>query len=101
MLAWMDGAFAAARPNYWVIDPDEPSLRAWHLLEGEYRLVAHVTGDEVADLGTPWPIRVVPHQLLAAPTSWVVRPALAARHRAASRSRCRQGAHRNRRHTAV
>ncbi len=35
MLAWMDGAFAAACPNYWVIDPDGPSLRAWHLLEGE------------------------------------------------------------------
>lgn len=54
---------AAGCPNYWVIDPDEPSLRAWHLQEGTYHLVAHASGEQAADLTAPWPLRIVPSAL--------------------------------------
>lgn len=53
----------AGCPNYWVIDPDEPSLRAWHLGAGGYELVAHGIGDAAVGLTSPWPVRVVPSAL--------------------------------------
>ena len=55
---------AAGTANYWVIDPDEPSLRAWELREGRYVEVSHITGDEPADLALPWPVQIVPSQLV-------------------------------------
>lgn len=55
---------AAGTPAYWVIDPDEPSLRAWEMREGSYVLTSHVTADEVASLSLPWPLEIVPSQLV-------------------------------------
>jgi Uma2 family endonuclease len=55
---------AAGTPHYWVIDPDEPSLRAWSLREGHYVEAAHVVGDEVAHLSAPWPVEIVPRKLV-------------------------------------
>lgn len=55
---------AAGTPAYWVIDPDEPSLRAWELREGSYVQTSHVTADEVASLTLPWPLEIVPSTLV-------------------------------------
>lgn len=55
---------ASQTPSYWVIDPDEPSLRAWDLREGRYEQVAHVTGDEPARLSLPWSVEIVPSGLV-------------------------------------
>jgi Uma2 family endonuclease len=50
--------------SYWVVDPDQPSLTAWDLVDGSYRQVADVSGSEGAELTRPFPIRVVPSDLL-------------------------------------
>ncbi len=50
--------------SYWVIDPDEPSLRAWDLMDGEYVEAAHALGDAVALLARPFAITVVPRSLV-------------------------------------
>lgn len=55
---------AAACPAYWVVDPDVPSLRVWELHDGSYRLVCEVQGDGVAALTRPWPVRLVPTDLV-------------------------------------
>lgn len=53
-------------PSYWVLDPDGPDLRAFELdSAGEYVLVAHVTEDEPFDATRPFPVRVVPAELLS------------------------------------
>ena len=36
----------AGVPSYWVVDPDDPRLRAWQLVEGDYAEIADVSGDE-------------------------------------------------------
>ncbi|MCK0111303.1 Uma2 family endonuclease [Ornithinimicrobium sp. F0845] len=55
---------AASTPAYWVIDPDEPSLRAWELREGRYEQTAHVVGDQIARLNLPWAVEIVPSHLV-------------------------------------
>lgn len=57
---------AAGCPNYWVIDPAEPSLRAWHLGDDGYQLAAHATGEQVAELTNPWPLHLTPAALTRA-----------------------------------
>ena len=52
------------RPSCWVIDPDEPSLRAWDLPEVNYVLARHVMAEEVASLSLPWPLEIVPSTLV-------------------------------------
>lgn len=54
----------AGTPSYWVIDPHEPSLRAWELRESRYVQVAHVVGEDPADLALPWPVQIVPSTLM-------------------------------------
>lgn len=39
--------------HYWVLDPDDVSLRAWHLVGGRYRLHTHVVGDQEVRLTEP------------------------------------------------
>ena len=52
-------------PNYWVIDPLEPSLTAFELDEhGTYRIIAKVAGDEPFEASAPFPVRVVLTELL-------------------------------------
>jgi Uma2 family endonuclease len=55
---------AAGCPSYWVVDPLEPSLTAWELRDGSYVEVARVRGDEPFDATLPFPVRIVPAQLL-------------------------------------
>ena len=51
--------------SYWVIDPKEPALTVFELdEEGHYQQVAKAAGDEVAELERPFPVRIVPRDLL-------------------------------------
>jgi Uma2 family endonuclease len=54
----------AGCPSYWVVDPDQVTLTAWELHDGQYVEVARVTGDEVFEARHPYPVRVVPADLL-------------------------------------
>jgi Uma2 family endonuclease len=54
----------AGCPSYWVVDPLEPSIICWELRDGEYAEVARATGEEAAELERPFPIRIVPANLV-------------------------------------
>jgi Uma2 family endonuclease len=52
-------------PSYWIIDPDQPSLQVFELdSEGHYQLIAKVTGREGFQAQRPFPVRIVPTELL-------------------------------------
>ena len=52
-------------PSYWVVDPQQPSLTAFELAEnGSYRLVAEVKGEDGYEAQHPFPVRIVPVELL-------------------------------------
>ncbi len=36
----------AGCPHYWVLDPEELSLRAWHLVDGRYVMRTHAAGQQ-------------------------------------------------------
>ncbi|GGK71348.1 hypothetical protein GCM10011509_19810 [Ornithinimicrobium pekingense] len=40
-------------PHYWVVDPDDLSLRAWHLVDDRYVLHTRVAGDQEVRLTAP------------------------------------------------
>jgi Uma2 family endonuclease len=51
--------------SYWVIDPADPTLTVFELDdEGQYQQVAKAAGDEVLELERPFPVRIVPRELL-------------------------------------
>jgi len=50
--------------SYWLLDPDVPSLTALELVDGAYVEAAVVTGDEVYAATLPFPVRVVPAELV-------------------------------------
>lgn len=50
--------------SYWVVDPDEPSLRAWDLVDGAYVEVTHAVGDAAVRLSLPFRVEVTPSALL-------------------------------------
>ncbi len=51
--------------SYWVIDPDEPRLIAWDLGDGAYVQVADICGTEAYDAALPFPVTVVPQDVVA------------------------------------
>lgn len=52
-------------PSYWVIDPEEPTLIVYELNENLiYHKVAEVKGSEAFEAERPFPVRVVPSELL-------------------------------------
>ncbi|GLY39485.1 hypothetical protein Amsp01_055090 [Amycolatopsis sp. NBRC 101858] len=52
-------------PGYWVIDPEEPALTVFELDEdGHYQLVGKAAGDEILEVDRPFPVRIVPKELL-------------------------------------
>lgn len=55
---------AAGTPSYWVVDPDEPSIVAWELRDGAYAEAGRATGDQALELAAPYPVRVVPAELV-------------------------------------
>lgn len=51
--------------SYWVVDPQQPSLTVFELdADGRYQQVAEVKGDEVFEAARPFPVRIVPVELL-------------------------------------
>lgn len=53
-------------PSYWVIDPKVPSLTVFELDKPgfHYELVAEVAGEKAFEATLPFPVRVVPAELL-------------------------------------
>jgi Uma2 family endonuclease len=49
---------------YWVVDPAAPSVRAWVLEDGRYVDAGAAEGTDVLALDRPFPVRVVPQDLL-------------------------------------
>jgi Uma2 family endonuclease len=58
---------AAGVGSFWVIDPDEPALRAWDLVNGRYVEVADVSGDDSVELRQPFPVVIQPAALVSRP----------------------------------
>lgn len=51
--------------SYWVIDPDEPAVTVFERdADGRYQQVAKAAGDEVLEVERPFPVRIVPKELL-------------------------------------
>ena len=52
--------------SYWVVDPDveHPSIVAWDLLDGEYVEIGRSVDDEVLSVTAPYPVRIVPADLV-------------------------------------
>ncbi len=51
--------------DYWMVDPATPSIVALHLADGHYVEVGRATGDESFQATTPFPVTVVPSELIA------------------------------------
>lgn len=51
-------------PAYWIVDPNAPSFIAYELVDGHYVEVAQAHGDDPAEITAPFPLRVVPSQLV-------------------------------------
>ncbi|MFT3901320.1 MAG: Uma2 family endonuclease [Gordonia sp. (in: high G+C Gram-positive bacteria)] len=50
--------------HYWVVDPDEPSITAWTLRDGEYHVAGTAKADEELDVTQPFEFSVAPAVLL-------------------------------------
>ena len=51
-------------PAYWIVDPDRPGLTVFKLRMGAYEQTAHITGDEEYHAVVPFPVTIVPSQLV-------------------------------------
>ena len=49
---------------YWVVDPEEPAVVAWRLKDGDYAEAGRASGTDALELSRPFPVRVVPADLL-------------------------------------
>jgi Uma2 family endonuclease len=59
------GAYEAlGTSSYWVIDPHLPAITAWELVEGRYVEAGHAEGDQPLVLERPFPVRIVPQELV-------------------------------------
>lgn len=54
---------AAGCPAYWVVDPIEPAITVWELVEGEYVDGAYAVGSETAVVDQPFHVELTPSQL--------------------------------------
>jgi Uma2 family endonuclease len=56
-------------PAYWIVDPDpeRPSITAFGLTGGSYAEVGRAAGDERFAGTTPFPVEIVPAELIAGP----------------------------------
>lgn len=53
--------------SYWLVDPARPSILALDLQGGRYVPVAEAAGPQVARMTRPFPVEVVPAELVAPP----------------------------------
>ncbi len=49
---------------YWVVDPAEPSLITYELIDGAYVMAGRADGNEPITLESPYPVTVVPSELV-------------------------------------
>lgn len=49
---------------YWVVDPDVPSIIAWHLVDGRYAEAGRAEGTDVLVLDVPYPVTICPADLV-------------------------------------
>jgi len=52
-------------PHYWIVDPDAPSIIALELVDGHYVTVGEAIGDGRVSVEKPFPVTIVPAQLIA------------------------------------
>lgn len=52
-------------PSYWIADPEAPSLTVLELVGDEYREVASAEGAETLRVEVPYPLTLVPEDLVA------------------------------------
>lgn len=52
-------------PNYWIVDPDVPSVLVLGLLENRYAEAVTITGAESVELVSPFPVALSPALLVA------------------------------------
>jgi Uma2 family endonuclease len=64
LLLKRDRLQTAGCPSYWLVDPDLPAVTVLELRDGVYEQVGHVEGDEVLEVTAPFPVRLVPNDLL-------------------------------------
>ena len=50
--------------TYWLVDPTVPSVRALQLVDGDDVEVAAAEGEQALELAQPFPVTVVPQDLL-------------------------------------
>lgn len=50
--------------SYWVVDPLAPSITVFELVDGRYEQVAEVKDTDVLSVERPFPVRIVPTELL-------------------------------------
>ena len=55
--------------SYWIVTPslDKPTVTAFELRRGKFTEVANVTGDQVFRATRPFPVEIVPAELVAGP----------------------------------
>ncbi|WP_162605943.1 Uma2 family endonuclease [Jiangella aurantiaca] len=51
--------------SYWIVDPDEPSIVAYDLVDGAYEEVGRTAGDESVTLARPFEVTVTPKSLVS------------------------------------
>jgi len=56
---------AAGCANFWVVDPDAPSILAWELQDGVYVKVGRASGTELFTTDVPFPVEFRPADLIA------------------------------------
>ena len=49
---------------FWAVDPDRPSCTAFELTDGQYRTKAEAINDEKLQLTVPFPLQLIPSQLV-------------------------------------
>lgn len=52
-------------PSYWIADPDAPSVTVLELVDGAYQDVVSAHGDEPLAVERPFPLTVVPDELVS------------------------------------
>ena len=55
----------ARAPAYWLVDPGRPWLDVLELVDGAYVERAPVDGTDAHDAALPYPVRVVPDDLVS------------------------------------
>ena len=64
LLLKRDRLQSAGVASYWLVDPDEPSVTVLELQGDAYAEVARASGSEAVEVTAPFPVRLVPSELL-------------------------------------